>query len=282
MNHGCKSYSICIRYSAALNAHPKISVITVVRNGMPFVAQTIDSVLAQKYPAVEYIVIDGISSDGTIDIIKSRQAKIAHWISEKDHGIADAFNKGLDAASGDYLLFLNSDDALANDAVLANMAEQIVQNEFPSLIYGDCDVLVRASGNKMYHAAIEFSYAGLRRGNMPPHPSLFAHRSYFEKYGKFDIQFKIAMDFEWFLRGILTERIVHVPLLVTNVRAGGMSTLNKNGVVVEIVSALKKNGYIGSRWEILWVKSYFFTRSMAKAILKLLGLYNVFDYFKHK
>jgi glycosyltransferase len=110
------------------------------------------------------------------------------------------------------------------------VAGKIVENKFPSLIYGDCDVLDRSSDKILYRATIEFSSDGLSRGQMPPHPSLFANSSYFEKYGSFDARFKIAMDYEWLLRGGLEEPIVHIPVLVTNVRNGGISTLDQGRV----------------------------------------------------
>jgi glycosyltransferase involved in cell wall biosynthesis len=262
--------------------HPGISVITIVRNGMPFLEQTINSVLSQCYRNFEYIVIDGGSTDGTVDVIKSRESGITKWVSEKDEGIADAFNKGLSLATGDYILFLNSDDALANPNVLGGMAEKIVENEFPALIYGDCDVLDRSSEQILYRAIIKFFPDGLRRGQMLPHPSLFTKRSYFEKYGAFDTQFKIAMDYEWLLRGGFKQRIVHVPLLVTNVRTGGISTLNQSLVVDEIVLALKKNGYISSRWAELKMRGYFYARSLTRFILNCVGLYTMFAYFRNK
>lgn len=262
--------------------YPTLSVITAVRNGMPYVEQTINSVLMQNYRALEYIVIDGGSTDGTVDVIKSHESGIVKWISESDEGIADAFNKGLSFATGDYLLFLNSDDALANPNVLNAMAKRIVESGSPALIYGDCDVLDRDSDKILYRAAIKFSRNGLRRGQMLPHPSLFANRSYFEKYGSFDARFKIAMDYEWLLRGGLKERIVHVPLLVTNVRTGGISTLDQNRVVGEIISALKKNGFISSRWAELEMRGYFSARSLTKALLKSIGLYKMFAYLRIK
>lgn len=261
---------------------PRISVITIVRNGQPFIQETIRSVLEQSYQAIEYIVIDGDSTDGTIDVIKSHEAGITKWISEKDEGIADAFNKGLSLATGDYILFLNSDDALASPNVLNDMAGKIVENGFPALIYGDCDVLDRGSDKVLYRAIIKLSSDGLRRGQMLPHPSLFANRSYFEKYGVFDAQFRIAMDYEWLLRGGLKERIVHVPLLVTNVRTGGISTLDQSRVLGEIISALKKNGHISSRWAELKMRGYFSARSLSKSLLKSIGLYKMFSYLRNK
>lgn len=260
---------------------PKISVITIVRNGMPFVEQTIKSVIGQRNSNFEYIVIDGGSTDGTVDVIKSHESEIAKWVSEKDEGIADAFNKGFSFSTGDYVIFLNADDTLANPNVLEMVARRIADNDFPVLLYGDCDVLDRRSGEVLYRASIDVPDTKLLQGKMIPQPSLFTHRSYFEKYGVFDPNFKIAMDYEWLLRGGLAERIAHMPLLVTNVRDGGISTLDKKRVVDEIISALRKNRYISSKWAELQLRGYFLMRSFTKYILDSIGLYRIFSHFRN-
>ena len=253
-----------------------ISVITVVRNGHQFIEQTIKSVIGQGYDHLEYIVIDGASTDGTIDIIKSHESEITRWISETDKGISDAFNKGLSLATGNYMLFLNADDHLANSDVMEAMADKIIENNFPRLIYGDCDVMDRNSGRVSYRASIEFSPHGLKHGLMPPHPSLFIHRDYFDKYGLFDTRFRIAMDYELFLRGALREKVIHVPLLATCVRGGGLSTLNHSVSANEIIEALKKNGHIHSRFSEFKLRKYFFLRAFARSVLIDVGLYNLF------
>ena len=257
---------------------PNLSVITIVKNGIPFVEQTIKSVLSQTYSNLEYIIIDGVSTDGTLDVIRSHESEITKWVSEKDDGISDAFNKGLSLAEGDYLMFLNADDALANSTVLEEMAKKIVENEFPTLIYGDCDVLDRESDHVLYRASIDFSTDGLRRGQMLPHPGMLTSRVYFDKYGIFDLNFEIAMDYEWLLRGGLKERIVHESVIVTNVRDGGVSTKYKSKVVSEIIAALKKNHYISSKWAELKMRSYFSLRAFAKEFLERIGLYSVFSH----
>ena len=261
---------------------PKISIITIVRNGCEFIEQTIKSVLCQRYDNIEYIVIDGGSTDSTIDIIKSYESKIAKWISEKDEGIADAFNKGLSFVTGDYVLFLNSDDSLANPDVVEIMAHKIIENNFPTLIYGDYDILDRSSSAFIYRGSIKFSSQGMKHGKVLPHPCLFTHQSYFEKYGLFDTRFKIAMDYELLLRGGLKERVVHVPLLVTCVRDSGMSTLNHKHVVDEIILALKVNGYMSSKLAECKMRGYFFMRSLLRSILERIGLYRTFFYMRNR
>jgi glycosyltransferase involved in cell wall biosynthesis len=261
---------------------PKISVITIVRNGERFIEQTIKSVLEQRYDNKEYVVIDGGSTDGTVEIVRSHESGIAKWVSEKDGGIPEAFNKGFSYATGDYVLFLNADDALANADVITGAVQAIAANGFPSLLYGDCDVCDRDSGRVLYRASIEFSREQLLRGQMIPHPSLFAHRSYFERYGIFDEHFRIAMDYEWLLRGGLVEKVVHVPLLMTNVRNGGISTLNRTKVVNEIISALKKNAHFSSRWDEFALRGRYAIRFFARSLLECMGLYKAFQNSRNK
>lgn len=262
---------------AHTDAAIKISVITIVRNGQPFVAQTIHSVISQDYPNLEYIVIDGGSTDGTLDVIRSNAAGITRWISEPDSGIADAFNKGVHLAGGDYLLTLNADDALADNGVLRRVAEAIVHSDYPVIFYGDGNILERHTGKFLHRVVIPFSEKLIRQGHMLPHPCMFTHRSYFEKYGDFDTSFRIAMDYEWLLRGVLRERVVHSPLLVTNIRSGGISTRNRKKVIDEIVRAQKKNGLLPSPVAAFRLKAYFMARYMARSVLEMLGLYAVFD-----
>lgn len=262
--------------SEASRSDIRISVITVVRNGVEFIEQTICSVLEQTYSNLEYIVIDGFSSDGTVDVIKSHESRIAHWVSEKDNGIADAFNKGLALATGDYILFLNADDALATPHVLEKIATEIAGQNYPVLLYGDYDIIERDSGDLICHGRVVFSPKKLTHGQVLPHPCLFTGRSYFEKYGKFDTSFRIAMDYEWLLRGILKERVAHAPILTTNIRNGGVSTLDQPRTVEEIILALKKNGYFSRGFSEYKTRGYFFARMLSRKMLDKTGLYDAF------
>lgn len=257
----------------------KISIITVVRNGIPFIEQTIKSVLSQSYKDIEYIVIDGASTDGTIDLLGQyifAGAKLK-FLSEPDKGISDAFNKGISLARGDYLLFLNSDDSLANHTVIQEVVTQIIENNCPTFIYGDCNILDRESNQILYRDIVTDFPGSILKGVILPHPSLFTNKRYFQKYGLFDLNYQIAMDFEWMIRGGLKEKIVHVPLLVSAVRNGGLSgRVEKKIVAREILLALKKNGIVTSYFLELRVRGYFALRRFAKLILNSSGLYPIF------
>jgi glycosyltransferase involved in cell wall biosynthesis len=258
-----------------------ISIITVVRNGMPYFADTVWSVVNQAYKNYEYIVVDGGSTDGTFEFIENSE-KISKWISEPDGGIADAFNKGFNLSCGEYILFLNADDALIDSEALKRVSEAILYNPGCDLIYGDCNVVDRQTSRLLYRASIEFEREKFLRGQMFPHPSSFTKRSYFERYGLFDTKFCVAMDYEFFLRGIQEASIFHLPILITKVRDGGISTINKNYVVEEIILALKKNGYLKNFFTEFSLKVYFYLRRCASRFLKIFGAYKKFDELRKK
>jgi glycosyltransferase involved in cell wall biosynthesis len=260
-----------------MDEHPPFfSVITVVRNGMPYIAQTMQSVLMQTESEYEYIVIDGASTDGTMEIVRNHASQLTSWCSEPDKGIADAFNKGLGAAKGDYILFLNADDALAHSKVLSEVAADIASSNWPALFYGDYTILQRESGMPRYTGRVTFSTEKLRYGQVLPHPCLFTHRSYFEKYGNFDTGFSIAMDYEWLLRGIRQERVVHMPRVITLIKDGGISTQDREQVVDEIIRAQIKHGMINGYVAESGIRVYFAARAIMRRMLKACGMYQFF------
>jgi len=267
-----------------MNQDIKFSIITVVKNGMPFFYQTIESVLSQSYENIEYIVIDGASTDGSTELIKKYAKKRPSliWRSESDSGIADAFNKGLSLATGDYFLFLNSDDMLADSNILSRIAKDIASSHFPSVIYGDCELIDRYTSNSLYTASVKFSKNGMLQGKIFPHPSTFTAKRYFQKYGYFDPTYKIAMDYEFFLRGLEHEKIIHSSLLISKVRNGGISTKNQQFVAGEIISALKKNGYLQSYYQLNKLRTYFFIRRRARELLQFLGFYELLKFLRNK
>ena len=252
---------------------PMISVVTVVRNGKRFVEQTIKSVLEQRYDKIEYIVIDGGSTDGTVEIIRSHETRIAKWVSEKDGGIADAFNKGLARAAGDYIMFLNADDALAAPNVVGSIMAIAVEHGCPDVVYGDCDLHDQETGQRLYRTRIGYERSLLLRGQMLPHPGMFIHRRYFDRFGQFDTSFRFGMDYELLVRGVPEVGAVRVPILVTCVRTGGVSTRHRALVVDEVIRALAKNKRFRFWFEPFLLRIRYASRYILRRIAEALGLY---------
>lgn len=176
----------------------KISIITVCLNNKAGLKKTIESVIGQTYTNKEYIIIDGQSTDGSVDLIKSYDTQIDYWISEKDQGIYDAMNKGIDKATGEYLLFLNSGDSLHNANILFDIFS--VQ-QTKDIIYGNIELIFKDGEGTIFSPtkkinALSFAMCPIK------HQSSFIKKSVFQKYGKYDTSYKIAGDFEGWLRFI--------------------------------------------------------------------------------
>ena len=168
----------------------KISIITVCYNSADTIADTLDSVAAQTYPDIEYIIIDGGSTDGTLDIIKRHKVHVAALISEPDHGIYDAYNKGWKKATGDVVAFLNSDDSYMHKDVLEEVADVMSQPDVDvchgDLIYANC---INTSKLVRYWQGSEHQTGDSLKGWMPAYPTFFVRRSLFERYGGFDTNY---------------------------------------------------------------------------------------------
>ncbi|SMN01009.1 Colanic acid biosynthesis glycosyl transferase WcaE [uncultured Candidatus Thioglobus sp.] len=224
----------------------KVSIITVVFNNQKTIKDAINSVLGQSYKNIEYIVIDGASSDGTIEIVKSYGNKISHFVSEPDNGIYDALNKGIALTTGDIIAFLHSDDMYANENVISDVVNLF--NVDTQGVYGDLIYIDRVDTNKVfrYWRSGNFSLKKLSKGWMPPHPTLFLHREVYQKYGVFDVSFKIAGDYDFMLR-ILKENILvkYFPEVLYKMRTGGASNRSIKNIFNksrEDLRAMKKNG----------------------------------------
>jgi len=242
---------------------------------MPFIRDTVKSVLSQDYPAIDYWVIDGGSKDGTVDFIKSVEASLAGWISEPDEGISDAFNKGLARTRGEYVMFLNSDDALALPSSISMMIAGARAAAWPEVAYGDCDLIDRSNGTVLYRASIDFEPDRFLKFRIIPHPSMLMRRSYFDRYGQFDRSFHIAMDYDLMLRGVPKAGATRVPVLVTNVRTGGISTVDPMRVIEENIRALRKNGYDISYWRAFSIRAITRLRGIVRRLLDALGIYRL-------
>lgn len=167
----------------------KVSVITVTYNNKETIKDSLESVLSQAYGNIEYIVVDGASTDGAVDIIRAYGNRINKFISEPDNGIYDGLNKGILLATGDIVGFLHCDDIYANNEVIKKIVKVFKKYDCDG-VYGDL-VYLSKNSNKVirYWKSGEFSIDNLRKGWMPPHPALFLKKKFYEKYGIFDLNF---------------------------------------------------------------------------------------------
>ena len=226
----------------------KISIITVVYNNKHTIKDAIESVIFQDYEEIEYIVIDGGSTDGTIEIINSYQKNIDVFISEKDDGIYDALNKGIQAATGDIVGFLHSDDIYNSKDVLSKIANSFELQENLDSVYGDLVYVSNNNTNRITRKWISsnFSLKKLEFGWMPPHPSLFIKKEIYQKYGMFDTNLKIAADYDLILRFFGKNKITtkYIPGVLVKMRWGGVSNNNISNILLktkEDIATIKRN-----------------------------------------
>lgn len=230
-----------------------VSIITSVWNGAATIETAIQSVLEQTYSNIEYIVIDGASTDGTMDILQKYSDNISVLVSEPDDGIYDALNKGVALATGDVIAFLHSDDLYANKTVVEEVANQFVLDETLDGIYGDLIYTSKDDLNNVYRywKSRAFDKKLLKKGWMPAHPTLFLRKSIYNKMGNFDTSFKIAADYDFMLRVLKENFNIHYcPILLYKMRIGGASNKSIKNLFKksrEDYFALKKNNVGGIR-----------------------------------
>lgn len=207
----------------------KFSLITPSYNSAKTIARTIDSVIAQNYSDLEYIIIDGASTDDTLKIIASYQDKInIRLVSERDSGIYDAMNKGVKMATGDIIGILNSDDLFNNGEVIKTVADAFADAEIEA-VYGDVKYFAGdINKTTRYWRAGKYRENKLNNGWIMPHPALFLRRSVYEKAGLFNSDFKIAGDYEFMLRILKIHQIKvkYIPEVFTKMYDGGKSAEN--------------------------------------------------------
>jgi glycosyltransferase involved in cell wall biosynthesis len=227
---------------------PTVSIVTVCFNSARTIRDTIESVLAQDYPKIQYIIVDGGSTDGTVGIVREYAERIAVVISEPDRGIYDAMNKGIRAATGEVIGMLNSDDFYADTQVVSEMmralCERHVEAVFADLVYVDPADTRRV---RRYYDSGRWRPSRFRFGWMPAHPTFFIKRTWYERYGLFSLDYRIAADFEMLVRLLHTGRAsyTHVRRPIVRMRAGGASTRGlKHSLLLnrEIVRACRANG----------------------------------------
>lgn len=194
-------------------------------NGLPHLSEAIESVINQDFPGLEYIVIDGNSTDGSVDLIRSYQNHIDKWVSEPDHGIYDAMNKGISMANGDIIGILNSDDILAPD-ILKQIAQKFEKTD-ADFLYGNVDRITK-TGKKygMIKALNKDQILAKKHRQVPfPHPSLYVRKEVFDKIGLYNTSFKLNADYDFILRLLNTDfKGVNLRKSAASYRDGGKSS----------------------------------------------------------
>jgi glycosyltransferase len=226
----------------------KVSIITAVYNNRETVEDCLRSVLCQTYPDIEYLVIDGGSTDGTTEVIGPYRAKIARWVSEPDTGIYSALNKGLNLATGEAVGILHSDDIYAHDRVVEKVVEAFGKSGADS-VYGDLKYVDKNNPDRVIRSwkSSPFIPGKFRYGWMPPHPTFFVKKGVFENYGGFNENLRIAADYELMLRFLEKHRISthYLPEVLIHMRVGGISNRGIKNILLkshEDLLAWKLNG----------------------------------------
>ena len=234
--------------SQLLSPAPKISVITVCRNSAKTIAKTLQSVKTQSYCSVQHIIVDGASSDSTLEIVHHEIRAGGKIISEPDCGIYDAMNKGISLADGDVIAFLNADDHYAHDDVLAQVSQHFSNVRLEAL-FGDVAFFHPQNPNQLVrrYRSASFRPSRLRWGVMPAHPSTFIRQHLFNEVGLFRLDYTIAADFEMTIRMFLLKRrlTTFYPEILVHMATGGVSTSGWKAALTinrECVRACRENG----------------------------------------
>jgi len=225
----------------------KVSIITVVWNNKDTIEEAINSVLNQTYQNIEYIVIDGNSNDGTVEIIKSFGSRISKFISERDDGLYDAMNKGIQIATGEIIGFINADDTINSIDCIEQIVD-VFKNNDTDIVYGDKVYVDPTDTSKTvrYWKAGEFCIDNYKKGWMTPHLSTYIKKSVYDKFGGFRNDFKIAADYELMLRFIYKNKtkIKYLPITIAKMRAGGLSNGSLKNIAIsnyEVYKSWKVN-----------------------------------------
>jgi glycosyltransferase involved in cell wall biosynthesis len=227
----------------------KVSIITITYNSSKTLDETIKSVLEQSYEDIEYIIVDGQSVDSTVEIIQSYGDRISQYISEKDNGIYDAMNKGVRIAKGDIIGFINSNDKLNSNDCVSELVK-VFQTYNCDVVYGDKIYTKPNNTAKVvrYWKAGEYNKNNFKRGWMPPHQSTYIRRNFYERYGKFRTDFKIAADYELMFRFMYkyNAKSKYLPKTIARMRAGGISNKSLKNILIsnyEVYKSWQVNGF---------------------------------------
>lgn len=233
----------------------KVSIITVCYNSSETIESTIQSVVFQNYSDIEYIIVDGLSTDDTLKIIDRYKSSISKIISEKDDGIYDAINKGIANATGEIVAILHADDFYADNSIISSVVEAFAKNPVDA-VYGDLQYVDRQDVDKVKRNWIsgEYSKQNFLSGWMPPHPSFFAKKECYTKLGVFNTSLKSAADYELMLRFLYKNNcaVAYIPKVLVKMRVGGKSN-------VSIMNRIKANREDKKAWELNGLTPELFT-----------------------
>ncbi len=229
----------------------KVSLVTAVLNRAGTIADTLQSILDQTYPDIECIIVDGESTDGTLDVIERFRPRFGERlkvISEPDAGLYDAMNKGIRAASGDIVGFINSDDYYHDPTSIARIAFEFQNDRTIDAVYGDVHFVAANDPKRItrYYSSRAFRLSRFRYGFMPAHPTFFTYRANYERFGYFKADYRISGDFELLLRFLMVNKLkaryINADLLT--MRAGGISTASLRNTLLlnrEVMRACREN-----------------------------------------
>jgi glycosyltransferase len=242
-----------------------VTLITVCWNSAATIRDTIESVLAQDYPHIDYVIVDGVSTDGTLDIVRAyrersgdRHGDRIRLLSERDRGMYDSLNKGLAMARGDVVGLIHSDDMLAAPDTISRIAEAF-RDPAVECVYGDLDMVDPQDTRKVVrHWRSRLHRPGdLPRGWYPPHVTLYIRRSVLQEVGPFDLRYRIAADMDHMVRlfEVRGMRCVHLPQVLVRMRAGGASNRSLRNIWranVETWRSLRSHGFRVGPWFIVF------------------------------
>ena len=210
------------------------TIITVTYNALKILDKTILSVINQTYNNIEYIIIDGKSDDGTVDLIRKYENKINYWISEPDQGLYDAMNKGLQAATGDYVWFLNAGDVFKNENAISELVEIAVQNGVPDILYGETDLIDKEGkriGERRLKAPAHLTWKSFKMGMLVCHQAFIVKRELAPLY---NLQYHFSADFDWCIQCMKKAKtIVNTNRILVNYLQEGLTTANRKASLKE-------------------------------------------------
>ncbi|EIQ7476436.1 glycosyltransferase [Vibrio parahaemolyticus] len=225
----------------------KVSIITATYNSSETILDTLKSLEQQSYPDIEYIIIDGASKDNTLEVVRQNCTRVSKIISEPDKGIYDALNKGIQAATGDVIGFLHSDDLFAYPDAVADIVATLEKNQSQAA-YADLAYVSKDDTDKMVRLWTSGDYQRnkMLSGWMPPHPTFYMKRELYQSLGQFDLGFKIAADYDSLLRYLWSNKVSmsYLPKVLIKMRVGGASNRSLGNIykkTCEDIQALKNN-----------------------------------------